>query len=216
MRILDISVPLSAGIEPWPGDTPFELDLVARIGDRSSVNVGALTSSVHNGTHADAPFHVTDAGAFVGDLPLDAFIGPAIVVEADIALGLEGDTLEAVIGRGTRVLLRWGRTDHVRFPAAVHAVPPEWIDELAALDVPLLGTDQPSVDPVDSKSLDAHHACVRSGIHILENLVLADVPPGRYELVALPLRIMRGDGSPVRAVLIDRGSPGDGQAIWNA
>lgn len=216
MKIIDISVPLSAGVGPWPGDTPFELGLVARIADGSSVNVGALMSSVHNGTHADAPFHVTDSGAKVGELPLDAFIGSAVVVEADIALELRGDSLEAAVGRGTRVLLRWGRTDYSRFPEAVHEVPPEWIDELATLDVPLLGTDQPSVDPVDSKSLDAHHACARAGIQILENLVLSDVAPGRYELVALPLRLMEGDGSPIRAVLIDRGAAADTATMWNA
>jgi arylformamidase len=141
-----------------------------------------------------------------GDLPLDAFIGPAVVLEADPALELSGRSLEEAVGRGSRVLLRWGRSDHTRFPDAIHAVPPAWIEELAGLDVPLLGTDQPSVDPVDSKSLDAHHACARNGIQILENLVLADVSPGRYELVALPLRLMEGDASPVRAVLIDRSS----------
>lgn len=205
MKIIDISVPLTSAVEPWPGDTPFAFDLAVRIDDGASVNVGALTSSVHNGTHVDAPFHVTAGGEAAGDMPLDAFIGPAVVLEAEDALELSGQSLEDAVGRGSRVLLRWGRNDHARFPDAVHAVPPTWIDELAALGVPLLGTDQPSVDPVDSKSLDAHHACVRNGIRILENLVLADVSPGRYELVALPLRLLEADASPVRAVLIDRG-----------
>lgn len=206
VKIIDISVPLTSGLEPWPGDTPFGFDLAARIADGASVNVGALSSSVHNGTHVDAPFHVTDEGMTSGDLPLEAFIGPAVVVEAEAALELSGTSLEAAVGRGSRVLLRWGRNDHDRFPESVHAIPPAWIDELAALDVPLVGTDQPSVDPVDSKTLDAHHACVRNGVQILENLVLANVSPGRYELVAIPLRLMEGDASPVRAVLIDRSS----------
>jgi len=206
VKIIDISVPLASGLEPWPGDTPFGFDLAARIADGASVNVGALSSSVHNGTHIDAPFHVTDEGKTAGDLPLEAFIGPAVVVEAEPALELRGESLEAAVGRGSRVLLRWGRSTHDRFPESVHAIPPAWIDELAALDVPLVGTDQPSVDPVNSKSLDAHHACVHHGIQILENLVMANVSPGRYELVALPLRLMEADASPVRAVLIDRSS----------
>ena len=204
MRIIDISVPLTSAVEPWPGDTPYGFDLVARIADGASVNVGSLSTSVHNGTHIDAPFHVTDGGPTAGDLPLDAFVGPAVVLDAESALRLSGESLKEAVGRGRRVLLRWGRRDHTRFPDSVRAVPPGWIEELAALDVPLLGTDQPSVDPVDSKSLDAHQACVRHGIHILENLVLVDVSPGRYELVALPLRLMEGDASPVRAVLIER------------
>jgi len=204
VKIIDISVPLTSGVEPWPGDTPFEFDLGVRIADGASVNIGALSSSVHNGTHVDAPLHVTDGGTVAGDLPLDAFIGAAVVLEAEAALELSGRSLEEAVGRGSRVLLRWGRIGHTRFPEAIHAVPPAWIEELAGLDVPLLGTDQPSVDPLDSKSLDAHHACLRNGLQILENLVLADVSPGRYELVALPLRLMEGDASPVRAVLIDR------------
>lgn len=204
MKIIDISAPLASGIEAWPGDTPFEFRPVARIADGAPVNVGALTSSVHNGTHVDAPLHVTDDMKGVSELPLDAFIGPAVVVEAEKTIDLSGSALEEAVGRGNRVLLGWGRTDHERFPEVIRAVPSAFIDRLAALDVPLLGTDQPSVDPVDSKSLDAHHACVRNGIQILENLALAAVSPGRYELIALPLRLVAGDASPVRAVLIDR------------
>lgn len=216
VKIIDISVPLAPGVEAWPGDTPFGFDLATRIADGANVNVGALTSSVHNGTHVDAPFHVSDAGEAVGDLPLDAFIGPAVVLRAEEALDLSGRSLEEAIGRGSRVLLSWGRSDHARFPGAVNAVPSAWIEELALLDVRLLGTDQPSVDPVDSTSLDAHHACVRNGIRILENLVLTDVSPGRYELVALPLRLIGGDASPVRAILIDRDPPTDPAGVWNA
>lgn len=203
MKVIDISAPLVAGIEAWPGDTPFEFRQVARIALGSPVNVGALTSSVHNGTHVDAPLHVIDGEAGVGELPLDAFIGPAVVVDAERAVGLSGPALREEVGRGTRVLLKWGRADHVRFPDEIRAVQPAFIDRLAAIDVPLLGTDQPSVDPVDSKTLDAHRACLRGGMHILENLVLGHVPPGRYELVALPLRLPGADASPVRAVLID-------------
>jgi arylformamidase len=205
VRIIDISASLRAGIEPWPGDTPFEFGFAACIADGSAVNVGSLSSSVHNGTHVDAPLHVIDGGAGAAELPLEAFIGPAVVVDAEETIGLSGRPLEEAVGRGTRVLLRWGRSDHQRFPDSVRAVPPDWIDRLAALDVPLLGTDQPSVDPLDSKSLRAHRACVRGGMQILENLVLAHVKPGPYDLVALPLRLAEADASPVRAVLIDNG-----------
>lgn len=72
---------------------------------------------------------------------------------------------------------------------------------LASAGVVLIGTDAPSVDPFDSTTLAAHHALIRSGIAILENLLLDDVPPGEYELIALPLKLMELDGSPVRAIL---------------
>ncbi len=165
--------------------------------------MGSLTTSLHNGTHADAPLHVVESGASAGALPLGAFMGPAVVLDAPEALELSGSALESVVPEGDRVLLRWGREDHRSFPDRVEPVPPAWIRRLAGRGVPLLGTDAPSVDAVDSRELPAHHACVEAGIQILENLVLDHVDPGRYELRALPLRIRAADAAPVRAVLIE-------------
>lgn len=163
-----------------------------------------LTTSLHNGTHADAPLHVRDGGRPVDRLPLRAFMGPAVVVDAPEALDADARELERLVPRRHRVLLRWGRTDHASFPDRVEPVPAGWVRRIAERDVPLLGTDLPSLDPLDSRELPAHGACVEAGVQILENLVLADVEPGRYELRALPLRVRGADASPVRAVLIDR------------
>ena len=65
----------------------------------------------------------------------------------------------------------------------------------------LIGLDAPSLDPEDSKTMDAHHAVRAADMRILEGLVLDDVPPGDYELIALPLRLAGLDSSPVRAIL---------------
>lgn len=129
-------------------------------------------------------------------------MGPAIVLDAPEALELSGSALESAVPEGARVLLRWGRKDHRSFPDRVEPIPPAWIRRLAGRGVPLLGTDAPSVDAVDSTELPAHHACVGAGIQILENLALAHVDPGRYELRALPLRVRAADAAPVRAVLV--------------
>ena len=56
-------------------------------------------------------------------------------------------------------------------------------------------------DRVDSKDLPSHRALFRHGIANLECLELGGVPEGRYELIALPLRLIGFDASPVRAVL---------------
>lgn len=200
-EILDISAPLSERTEPWPGDTPFRLEPTARLSDGDPVNLSRLTTSPHNGTHADAPLHVSAGAAGAAELPLAPFWGPAVVLDARDVTRLRGEALARRVPRGHRVLLRWGRTDPVRFPLEVSAVPPGWIDAVARRDVPLLGTDAPSVDPRESKELPAHHACLRHGIQVVENLVLAHVPDGPYRLVALPLRIEGADASPVRAAL---------------
>ena len=65
----------------------------------------------------------------------------------------------------------------------------------------LVGVDTPSLDPEQSKTMDAHKAVRRRGLAILEGLVLDGVPAGVYELIALPLRLDGVDASPVRAIL---------------
>ncbi len=183
----------------------MRVDSTAQITDGDSVNVGCLTTSLHNGTHADAPLHVAESGRAADRLPLEAFMGPAVVVDAPEALEVSSSVLDRLLPEGHRVLLRWGRQDHRSFPERVRPVPPAWIRRLEQRDVPLIGTDAPSVDAVDSTELPAHHACFGAGIQILENLALGHVDPGRYELRALPLRIEGGDAAPVRAVLVGDG-----------
>lgn len=203
MKIHDVSAPLGEETEPWPGDTAFGLTFTARIADGDSCDVSAIRTSPHNGTHVDAPRHVVEGGEPVDRLPLAPFIGPAVVLERAPALELEGEALRRAVPEGHRVLLRSGRRDPTSFPDRVPGVPAAWIEALAARDVPLLGVDLPSVDDRDSRELPAHRACLRHGVQILENLDLANVAPGRYRLVALPLRLADADASPVRAVLLE-------------
>lgn len=203
MKIHDVSAPLGPGTEAWPGDTAFEAAFTARIAEGDSCNVSALRTSPHNGTHADAPLHVRDGGAGAGELPLEPFVGAAVVLDRERALQLEEEELARAVPRGRRVLLRSGRSDHRTFPDRVPGLPVPWIELLAARDVPLVGVDLPSVDDRDDRELPAHRACLRHGIQVLENLDLSDVPPGSYRLLALPLRLEGVDASPVRAVLLE-------------
>lgn len=200
-EIWDITAPLAPDTQPWPGDVPVSLRRTARIRDGDAVNLGALTTSLHNGSHADAPHHVRDGGDTAERLPLEAFLGPAVVLDAPEVFRLGGEALAEAVPRGARVLLRAGRPDGRRFPERVTAVPPGWIGALADRDVPLLGTDQPSLDPLDSRELEAHETCLERGIQIVENLVLGHVPSGILELIALPLLVEGGDAAPLRAVL---------------
>ena len=203
MPFLDISRPIHTGMPNWPGDTPANFSLVATKAQGSSVNVGKLTMSPHNGTHADAPFHYDDAGAKMDAVPPATYVGPARVVDVrghttiTIALLAAHDFADT-----PRVLFKtdaWA--DATTFPVdwpLLAADVPAW---LAQRGVILCGFDVPSVDAPTSKDLPIHHALGRAGIVILENLDLRAVAPGVYELIALPLRIVGGDGSPVRAVL---------------
>ncbi|WZY01418.1 arylformamidase [Bacillus sp. FSL W7-1360] len=203
MTWIDISQPLSASIAHWPGDTPFSYRLVATKEMTGSVNVGSIHMSAHTGTHVDAPFHFDDNGDRIDELPLSTYIGDAYVIEAIGVKEISQSLLEGIVPKNTKRLLVKTKTqtnEHI-FPDTLPAVTPEAAAYLQTMGVILLGVDVPSVDEPTSKELAGHHALAKAGIAILENIQLAHVTSGYYELIALPLRLVGADGSPVRAVL---------------
>jgi arylformamidase len=202
LDLIDISRPLAADTACWPGDVPFAFRLGATIAGGASVNVGSIQTSVHTATHCDAPFHFDDKQVTVERMLLDTFVGPAWVVDVR-GVARWRDRLDGLDFTDTpRVLFHTGGwPDTTRFPDSIPVMEPELPDWLADRGVRLIGVDLPSVDPLDSKTLDIHHALGRRWITIVEGLWLTRMPPGRYELIALPLKIVGADGSPVRAVL---------------
>ncbi len=149
--------------------------------------------SAHVGTHVDAPSHVIPDGAPVGQLPLEAFIGPARVVDIPGRGEVGPDALPRGSLGSPRVLFRTGGKVFLSPLAALR---------LAERGVLLVGTDAMSVDPEDAVDLPVHRALLSRGIALLENLDLSAASPGDYRLVALPLYFKELDASPVRAILI--------------
>ena len=200
---IDISQPLQNGFAEWPGDTPFSYEVAYKKADTGSANIGKLTTSTHMGTHIDAPFHFDDEGLKVLDLPIDLYIGRARVIDVTGAESIGYAELEPVdFGGAERILLRMGsRKDLTVFPSEFPYLRADIGPLLKERGVRLLGVEAPSVDPEPSKTLEAHHSLHANGVMILENIVLDDVKPGDYELIALPLPLADADGSPVRAVL---------------
>jgi arylformamidase len=200
---IDISQRLDEKVAVWPGDTPFSYRVTWSKEDSGSVNVGQITMSTHTGTHIDAPFHFDDEGKRVIDLDLDLYIGPARVIHQPNNKKIGINELQCVNLEGvTRLLIYTGAwKDRTVFPETIPYIEPELAPYLSERGVRLIGVDLPSVDPLDSKELPAHHELMRYGIHILEGIILDHVAPGDYELSALPLPLAEADGSPVRAVL---------------
>ncbi len=204
--IIDISRPLSSRTAVWPGDRAVEPSWTARREDGSAVNVGALSLSLHAGTHADAPLHHDSEGDAVSQLPLSSFIGPAAVVDVTgVDVIRPADLRQQPVPLRARVLFKtsYSRVPTYEWRGDFSSVAPATIEWLSERGVVLVGTDAPSVDPADSTALEAHRALQRCGIVNLESLCLCGVTPGTYRLVALPLRIEGMDASPVRAVLFD-------------
>lgn len=214
-KLWDISPPIHAGAPVFPGDTAYSQQWVASIEPGCPVNVSAITLSPHVGAHADAPLHYDAAGATIGAVDLDAFLGPCRVIHA-IGCGplVRPEHIAHALGNPpsgeawslaalpARVLVRvYQHQPQNRFDDALPAFAPDTVEQLADLGVKLIGIDSASIDPAESKTLDSHQVIRRRGLRVLENLLLDDVPEGDYELIALPLKLTTADASPVRAVL---------------
>jgi arylformamidase len=207
--LLDISVLVQPGTPEWPGDAPFSCGWTSRLIEGASVNLSHVHGSPHVGTHADAPLHVRDGWPASDALPLDAFIGPALVLDVSdapdgpLALSVNDTRLAGC----ERLLLRTGRSIATgSFPAAWPTLSDAAAAGLAARGVRLVGVDAPSVDERESKSLPVHHALFGGGANVLENLDLREVAEGVYNLIALPQRLAGLDAAPVRAVLSTGGA----------
>jgi arylformamidase len=214
MELHDISVPLSERLAPWPDDASFRFALTLKISEGATVNVGAVTMSMHSGTHVDAPFHFEENGATIENLEI--YFGPAVVVDLsknysgptegfDSSRMITVDDLAAAVGGQTsipRLLVKTNFvTDRTVFPEEIPVIAPDVPSWLRERGTKLIGLDLPSIDCVKSKDLRNHHALFRCGIMILESLDLSQVENGVYNLAAFPLKIAGGDASPVRAVL---------------
>ncbi len=212
--LVDISPPLSSATAIFPGDTALSRKVLMDTARGDHLTLSTLTSTVHIGAHADAESHYKPAGRSIDEHPLELYLGPCVVapVRAKPGARFEIDAIDqrwldaveglAEHGQPGRLLLQTGTGgDPATFPSDLAAPTPEMIEALAAREVRLLGVDTPSVDLADAKDLIGHAACARSGVSILEGLVLGGVEPGIWELIALPLRLVGFDASPVRAVL---------------
>ena len=204
MEIYDISQTLCEGIAVWPGDRPFRSDWTMRVRDGASCNVSAITMSAHTGTHIDAPLHFDERGGDVAAIPPDCFIGSARVVELQVEQCITAGDLRRLPIQGARRLLfktrKVWKEDREFGPRFVYLAE-DAAEYLGGLGLLLVGTDAPSVDAFDSKTLPSHRALCRHQIAILEGARLDTVPPGDYELICLPLKLAGLDGSPVRAIL---------------
>lgn len=171
MTIRDITQPLHGGTPMWPGDTAFSADRTWAYGPGCPVNVSRFTASTHAGTHADAPMHYDPDGRAIDAVGLDVYVGPARVI--DLRRCGAAVTPELVVpwldDAPKRVLLRtYDRFPHDRWIDAFTSVAADTIALLAARGVILIGIDSPSLDPQDSKTMDAHLAVKAAGMAILE------------------------------------------------
>jgi len=201
--LYDLTPVISPRLAVWPGDTPLHREQLCDMRRGDNITLSTLHATVHLGAHADAPSHYGRDGATIDQRPLEIYMGPCQVqrIPCSPRATIRPSMLTGPI-RAPRLLLSTGTyPDPENFRDDFAALSPELIEMLHAEGVRLVGVDTPSVDLFDSKDLAVHQACLCNDVAIVEGLVLRDVPPGFYELIALPLRLEGFDASPVRAVL---------------
>jgi arylformamidase len=206
----DVTVPLSNDLPTYPGDPGIKISNWRSLSKGDSANVSMVSFGAHTGTHVDAPAHFIEGAGKVENLPLDALIGQAMVVEApDEYRVIDEDFVRANVAHGTaRVLFK------TRNSAFWNEPKPQFHTDFTYLTVEaatllrdqgakLVGIDYLSIEKSKSPGHPTHVALLSRGIVILEGLNLSDVPAGRYELICLPLKLRSelGDGAPARAVL---------------
>jgi len=206
MESIDISMTIHEGMVMWPGDFPVSIEKTQEIAAGGPYNLSRIQMSLHAGTHMDAPVHFIAGGPGITDLPLDATVGPARVIEIHDPESIKRPELEAhAIKRGERILFKTINSERLwpieSFSEDFVHVSADAARYLAELCPRCVGVDYLSVGGFIEDAEATHRALLEAGVWIIEGLDLSRVTPGNYELICLPLKVERGDGAPARAIL---------------
>lgn len=206
MHIYDITAPLSPALPVYPGDPEITITPIAQLHWGDAANVSRLVLGSHTGTHLDAPRHFFEEGIAIDTLDLRLLIGPARVCAFPHATThLTADDLRPLALSGVqRLLLQTPNAalwEKAGFQTNYIALTESAAHLLVEMGVRLVGIDYLSVDAFERQDFPVHRTLLGAGIVILEGLDLRTVPPGDYELLALPLLLAHGDGAPARAIL---------------
>jgi arylformamidase len=204
VKLYDISLTLSPQSIRWVTAQPLELIERKRMSRGDPNNSSSVHTSVHAGTHVDAPFHFVPNGRTIESLPLETFIGPARVCAVEPRRRITAtDVAKAELQGESRVLFKTRNSNLLKKGVYDPSFAPfsvDGADALVKLGVKLVGLDYLSAAAADEQ-VPVHRAFLDHGVILLEGIDLADVPPGRYELFCPPVKLAGSDGAPCRAVL---------------
>ncbi|MCB0833315.1 MAG: cyclase family protein, partial [Bacteroidetes bacterium] len=218
MKIHDISLTISNDLVTWPGDPKVDIQLPIQMKKGDPCNVSRWQIGAHTGTHTDAPFHFIDDGKGIDQVPLDLYIGPCLVVEVrPKTINIEAEDLKGIDLKGhSRVLFKTSNSRHwkngnMQFDQDFISVGVTGADVLLKNKIKLVGVDYLSVESFHAPfEHPVHKKLLGAGMVVVEGLNLSSIKPGEYELICMPLKILHGDGTPVRAAL--REMPGSRSA----
>ncbi len=216
MKVYDCSLPLGESLVTWPGEEGLRRKPLREMA-KDGAEVHELTLSAHTGTHVDAPRHFVAGGAGLHEFPVDAFVGPATVVDlSQVDFGraevkeIEPEHLAGVdLASIDRILFKTANstedllmqpdftTEYVSLSLATAEL-------LVANKIRLVGVDYLSIEKKGNPGHPVHVAVLSAGMVNVEGVRLTEVPAGEYMLAALPLNLIDGDGAPARVVLYEK------------
>lgn len=206
-KVWDISPLISEKTAVFPGDTKFKREVLLDQMKGDNLDLSTIKTTVHIGAHTDAPNHYDKNGVGIDKRDINIYLGTAQVISVETTGRIKLNDIENTEIKASRVLFKTNSfNDPNLWHNSFNALSVELVQYLAKKNVILIGIDTPSVDLADDKELQAHHEIAKNDMAILEGILLSDVEDGLYDLIALPLKIKDADASPVRAVLLEKGS----------
>jgi arylformamidase len=206
-QYIDITLALHSDLPVWPGDPLAMIKQFSTIKNGDGDNSSRIQSSLHWGTHVDAPYHIIENGWTIDRIPLDVLIGPAQVIEIANGREITATHLNRFdIKQCKRLLVKtrnstfWDESP-LKFHRDFTAFTKNAAEYLLECGVRLIGIDYLSLDVITATDLSVHHLLYEQNVVGVEGLDLREVSPGSYQLICLPLNIMDGDGAPARVIL---------------
>lgn len=205
MTFYDVTLPISNAMITWPSDPAVSITGTSLISQGDFCNLSELKIGSHCGTHIDAPSHFLENGRTIDQLALENLIGEATVFEFKNKENIDvSDIKQLRFDNVKRVLFKTVNSSYWKLSAFKKDfvyLTKDAAQYLVDKGIRLVGVDYLSVEKFESQQAETHHILLRNDVIILEGLDLSTVEPGRYELIALPLKIKDGDGSPTRVIL---------------
>ena len=205
MKLYDATLPIQKGMVTFPGDPPFEMQPYFQRSKGDPFDLALLSRGTHLGTHVDPPAHYLDGGATVDEIPLEALVGPGVVLDMRGKSQVDRQALEeASIEDHTRILLKTDNGPLLLDPSFrkdyAHLTE-DGARYLVERKVCLVGIDYLSIERYNNPGAPVHHILLESGVVVVEGVHLLEIPPGPYEILCLPLPIKGADGAPARLIL---------------
>lgn len=233
-NIVDLTYAFDENTIFWPTEEGFQLieEFHGMTEKGYFYSSNKFTTAEHGGTHLDAPIHFYKDRYTADQIPLEKFIGGAIVIDASVKCEADRDYLFGIndfkkwekengrIPEGTIVLLKSGYGKYWPDREKYMGTDERGIEAVAKLHFPGLseegakwlvnerkikavGIDTPSIDYGQSKYFKSHVVLCRAQTPILENVANLDqLPQKGFKVIALPMKIKGGSGGPTRIIAL--------------